>query len=422
MSITQAKDQLKNLRAKLHAEGVKGRDMAGSESATVEQMEAQRRVIEDLRARCDLVAADIAEQEGVTPKEPLSPVAPATNLTGGLRRTLASNEYAQAFAYAIRNGLNPGRATGSGDDRCRVLVNALTEAGGNPAGADGGFLVPEDIDRSIREMRRTMPNLASLVNVETVNTNSGWRVKDLAPTTGFTELGSEIPDGGVPMDDQPSFSKISYALATYGLIVPISRELLADEVANLMGYLSRWYGRKMIITENRLILTALKTLAAANFTTAGGASVLGQMKAVFNKKLDPAISATSTVLTNQDGFDYLDQLVDADGRPLLRPDPIDATQQRILGRNVHVVANGVLPSRTVEAAGATKGAYYPMFLGDLREYLTLFQRQGLEMLSTDVGGDAFRKNSVEVRGITRLSAMKFDVDACVFREIFIPES
>ena len=61
-----------------------------------------------------------------------------------------------------------------------MLYDALTIAGGDPAGEDGGFLVPEDIDRSIREYSRALDPLEELFNVESTTTNSGWRV--LPPT------------------------------------------------------------------------------------------------------------------------------------------------------------------------------------------------------------------------------------------------
>ena len=90
------------------------------------------------------------------------------------------------------------------DEKHKVLYDALTIAGGSPAGEDCGFLVPEDIDNTIRELRRDFSPLADLFNVEAVSSNSGWRVVDTAPTTGMTALTSEIPEDGIAQDDQPA--------------------------------------------------------------------------------------------------------------------------------------------------------------------------------------------------------------------------
>jgi HK97 family phage major capsid protein len=74
----------------------------------------------------------------------------------------ASNEYARAFAYAIKNGIN--RRNGRGNENVKILFDALTEGGGSTPGEDGGFLVPIDIDNQIRELKRALNPLAPLFN------------------------------------------------------------------------------------------------------------------------------------------------------------------------------------------------------------------------------------------------------------------
>ena len=130
--------------------------------------------------------------------------------------------------------------------------------------------------------------------------------------------------------------------------------------------------------------------------------------------------ALSTIIVNQDGFNYLDALKDDNGRPLLMPDPTNATGTLLKGRRVKVLSNAVMPTRTVSTTGATKGDYYPIYIGDFTQYATLFQRQPLELTSTDIGGTAFRTNSIETRCIARMGASVFDSAAAVRKEIFIP--
>ena len=38
---------------------------------------------------------------------------------------------------------------------------------------------------------------------------------------------------------------------------------------------------------------------------------------------------------------------------------------------------------------------------------------------TDIGGNAFRTNSIEVRGISRMAVSTFDTSAAVRKEIFV---
>ena len=320
-----------------------------------------------------------------------------------LHDMLASREYANAFAHAIRTGAKPGRDLFA--DKHKVLYDALTIAGGDPAGEDGGFLVPEDIDRSIREYSRALDPLEELFNVESTTTNSGWRVVATDPTKGMTKLtgeGTNITGSG----EEPTFKKVTYTLDTYGDWLQVSNELANDEVANLFAYISRYYARKYTITNNGILKAQLEKLTAGAVAKTDDA--LAAIKKVLNVELDPAISVLSTIIVNQDGFNYLDVLKDDNGRPLLMPDPTNATGMLLKGRRVKVLSNAVMPTRTVSTTGATKGDYYPIYIGDFTQYATLFQRQPLELTSTDIGGTAFRTNSIETRCIARMGASVFD--------------
>ncbi len=398
------KDLLNKMAAKVEAG--KAETDAAKKKAIVDEINALKQDYETEKALYEAEASLVGNTGNLkTNEEPK-----------GLSDMLKSNEYAKAFAYAVRNGITP--AKGGSDEKCKPLYDALTIAGGSPAGQDGGFLVPEDVDHNIRELMRQMNPLSALFTVEPVSTNSGWRVNDTAPTTGFTALATEVPAAEIAKDDQPVFGKVTYALTTYGLILPVSNELASDEAANLFAYLSRWFAKKQVITENTILKAKLELLAASNILTTQ--DPIGAVKSVLNKSLDPAISVNAVVLTNQSGFDYLDQQTDGMGRPILQPDPVTGTPMIFKNRRVVMMSDAMFPNRVVTAVGATKGTYYPIYLGDYRQYATLFQRQRLEVRSTDIGGKAWETNSVEVRGITRLGASVFDSAAAVRREIFIP--
>ena len=326
-----------------------------------------------------------------------------------LGEMLRSNEYARAFAFALQNGLN--RRTARQHEETRILYDALTEGGGNPTGADGGFLVPEDIDHSIRELRRTLNPLAPLFNEETVTAPTGWRVQDTAPTTGFPVV-NEM--GTITTGDQPVFNKVLYSVEKRGLILPVSNELLTDNVANLFAYISRWFAKKLVITENSLLITLLKTLPATDIS----ADPVGGLKKALNVELDPAISAISTIITNQSGYDALDQLQDDMKRPLLQPDPTSATVNRFKGRPVHAVSDATLANVT-SGSGASEVTRADLFIGDGKEFATLFRCGGFELASTDIGGNAWKTDSTEVRGIVRLGVTKFDEGAMVRRTITV---
>ena len=354
-----------------------------------------------LNALRDSAAALGGQQQGLQPAP--QGLTPAQERSQSEIRK--SNEYARAFAFALRKGISPDSGHQYAE-KLKPLYDALSIGGGTTPGEDGGFLVPEDIDHSIRELQRELNPLRQYFSVEGVNTQSGWRVADNAPTTGFTQV-DELST--VPKDDQPAFAKISYALVKYGLILPISRELANDEVANLFGYLARWGAKKELITENTLLLAALNALSSAVVTIEAGQELKG-LKKILNVSLDPAISRNSVILTNQNGFNLLDSMEDLNGRPILQWDPVSQTPRAFGGKRVESISNAVLPNITA-GSGQTATEHAPFFLGDGREFATLFERSAMEILSTNIGGNTFYNDSIEIRYLKRMGVSTFDMGA-----------
>ena len=401
MNLQEIMNQISTLGAQIKAANMKLAQDAGNPTVAMDEIQKQQNAIADMNARMSALQASYdALKAGA--QQNLAPVPGNTEKPKSLKDMLASNEYARAFAYAIRNGIS--RKNGRGNENVRILFDALSEGGGDPVGTDGGFLVPEDIDNQIRELRRDLAPLAGLFNEEDVTAPTGWRVIDTAPTTGMTAV-DEL--GTIPSDDQPAFAKVTYTLGKYGLIVPVSNELVSDEVANLFGYLARWFAKKQVLTENGLLIGALKTLTASALTS-GTITPDSAIKTILNKTLDPAISAGAVIMTNQSGFDALDQLTDDMGRGLLQPDPTNATLFRMFGRRVIAVSDAQLPNTSSKPE---------FFIGDMKEFATLFRKAGLEVASTDIGGNAWAKDLTEVRGIARMCVSKFDASAVVRRQL-----
>ncbi len=396
MNLEKMKNRIADLGNQIGALASTIGDMQDTDEmeAATERLADMQRQMNMLKAAYD---AAIGEQANGLGNAPATPGEEHT-----LRDMRGSREYARAFASAIRRGVRPDRD--HYDERLKVLYDAMTIAGGNPAGEDGGFLVPEDVENMIHEKRRALNPLAELFSHETVSSQTGWRVTDTAPTTGFTKLASEIPADGISSDDQPTFAKVAYSLDTYGLFIPISKELASDEDANLFGYLAGWFAKKQVITENTLLLDLLRTLTPTTVTS----DYIDQIGSALNVTLDPEIAANAAIITNQNGFDLLDGLVDANGRPLLQRDLAARTPYVFKGLPVKVMSNAMLPDVS---------SHMPMFIGDFREFGTLFTRQGLEMVSTDVGGQAFRNYSIEVRGVCRMDAKKFDAAAAAYLKL-----
>lgn len=340
--------------------------------------------------------AAVPAEPAAQPQQPNAP--PAQGAANG--EPVNSRECMHAFADCIRAQARGNRQMFDASADVLRRAMAAENAGAMTEGvdADGGLLVPQDIQTRINELRRSLVPLADLFAVENVSYLSGSRVVDTAPNKGFTKI-AEMDD--IPQDDKPAFRKIPYKVEDYALILPVSNDLLRDTDEALLAYISRWLAKKQVITENNLLvakLAALDTGAAAATET----DVVKVLKTALNKTLDPAISATAHFVTNQDGFNALDQLVDGNSRPLLQPDPSGSTGKMLFGRGVTVVSNAVLATKTSKA---------PIYFGDFTQYATLFRRQPMEVASTDIGGKAWTTNSTEVRAITRLDCQVFDAAA-----------
>ena len=412
MNMTEMKNSIAQLGREIHDDAAKLAAMAMDDMQKDEDVAKQRGALDAKVARLNALQTAYNAQLGESTGN-LQPAGdPAQERTRS--ELLKSREYARAFAHAIRTGARPGHDMAAAQHK--ILYDALTIGGGSTPGEDGGFLVPEEIDHAIHEYSRAVMPLADLLGQMTVNSNSGWFPVATNPSKGMTKMGSEVTR--ITTSEQPEFKRVSYVLSTYADWLPISNELASDEVSNLFGYISNFYARKYVLTRNELALAALDKLTAGAIKKTDDALAL--LKTALNVELDPEISVLSTILTNQSGFIYLDSLKDDNGRPLLMPDPTQSTGYLFKGRPVKVASNAVLPNRTVTDTGATKGDYYPIYVGNFEQYATLFTRQALELASTDVGGSAFRTNSIEVRGIARLDCQIFDAAAAVKKEIFIP--
>lgn len=318
---------------------------------------------------------------------------------------LKSGDYTRAFFKALAVNASPKdfKKTGTPEDM-QILMKALSETGGTPAGSEGGFLLPVDFNNMIIERRRQFFDLSQFVNVENVQAFSGWRAVEKAvvaqPFTTFTN------NNPIPATEEPAFMKVTYQVSDYGGFLPVPNDLLEDTPVNLMAYLSNWFAKKIVLTNNSLILSILNALTQETIDTANNKTGLDAIKKALNVTLDPDVSVNSTIFVNQDGWNFLDQLKDSTGRPLLQPDPTSATTYRVMGRPVALLANRLWPSTV--GTETTPKTHSRIVIGDGKSLITLFSRSGLEMMSTNIGGSAWANNNTEIRGIMRADCKQID--------------
>lgn len=261
---------------------------------------------------------------------------------------------------------------------------------GKTGTGNGGLTIPEDIQYTINELVRQFATLQNLVNVESVSTTSGSRtyekIADITPMADLDDESGEIAD----MDD-PELTLIKYAIHRYAGIQTVTNSLLKDTVENIMSWLANWVARKVAVTRNVKIIDAMgkaaKKPTIANFD---------DIKDLENNTLDPAIMKTSSFVTNQSGFNVLSKVKDAQGRYLMQRDVTQPDVYRLDGKVITVIADKYLP----DISGS-----HPIYYGDLKQGITLFDREHMSLLSTNIGAGSFEHDLTKVRVIDR-----FDVE------------
>lgn len=279
-----------------------------------------------------------------------------------------------------------------------------------------GITIPEDIRTDIIELRRSDDNLEQYVNVEGVVTSKGSRnIEVNAEAVPFDNVDEEAD---FPEMDEPKFKKIAYAIKKKGGILKITAELFEDTAANIMAYINKWIAKKTKATRNAMILKVLNEMTAGKEVVVEN---IDSLKDIFNEELDPAIAATSIVITNQSGFNYLDKLKDEDGRYILQKDPTEKTKGKLLFGEYPIVK---LSKRTLKSVaimgedGETVTGYkHPVFCGDLKEALTLFDRNVLTIDMNDKAAGLWEKDMTGIKVRDRFDVQAVDAEAVVKGEI-----
>ena len=260
-------------------------------------------------------------------------------------------------------------------------------------------------------------SLRSLVRSETVSAPTGSRVyQKRGAGAGF----ASVAEGGmIPPTDEPEFVQLDYKVEKLAGYMYSTDELLEDSDANIAGVITEWFAENMRVSENKMVLAGLNIpyTRDANKKAAAAVSSLDDLKKIVNVKLGQAFAPTSVIVTNDDGLQWLDTLKDNEGHSLLKSVENDPLKQYVaIGfRNVplKVVPNSDLP--TSEADGV------PMYVGDLKEAVTLFQKKGLSIMGSNTASigegegaiNAFGQDLTIWRGIVRMDVELIDEESYV---------
>lgn len=340
-----SEDEMKDL-AENYAKAVKVRDFA-------------KQTYEDARAA-----------EKPVNKKPVEPKKSEKELAKDIK-----NKFVADFKNMVTSGTMPNGSKIVGDD------------------SNAGLTIPSDVQTAIHTLVRQYSSLESLVNVENVSTSQGSRVyekqSDITPLVNLDDEKAQI--GNI---DDPKLTLIKYVIHRYAGITTATNTLLADTAENILDWLETWAARKDVVTRNQAILAVM-----GNAPKKPTISNFDNIKDLENNTLDPAIIATSAFVTNQSGFAVLAKVKDANGNYLIQPNVTNPEVKQIGGHIVQVIADRWLP----DATGS-----HPLYFGDFKQGITLFDRQRMSVTPTNIGGGAFETDTTKIRFIDRFDVQLID--------------
>lgn len=362
----------------------------------LDAINAKKAEVKNLAEQGKIAEAKTAKEELVNLQEQYNIL---KDVVEGEQAGMSIDNFANALAVKIASGSDAIHDFAEAA-RHGFYTNTMTEG----TKADGGYTVPEDIKTKVDQYKKAMFSLESLVDVETVKTNTGKRTfQKKAQVTGFKVVAES---GKIQATETPQFELLSYDIKKYAGYLPVTNELLADSDANIINTLVKWLGEEDVATKNAQILAAIGTKAETDLKNIDG------IKKAINVTLGSAFAGSVTILTNDDGLQYLDTLVDKNGRYLLTPS-IQDPAKKVLAVGASTIPIVVVPNSVM----ATKTNKVPFVIGDLKEAVKIFDREKLSIMTSNTAAvgqlNAFEMDLTLFRGIERFDCKVKDSDAFV---------
>ena len=362
----------------------------------LDAINAKKVEVKNLAEQGKIAEAKTAKEELVNLQEQYNIL---KDVVEGEQAGMSIDNFANALAVKIASGSDAIHDFAEAA-RHGFYTNTMTEG----TKADGGYTVPEDIKTKVDQYKKAMFSLESLVDVETVKTNTGKRTfQKKAQVTGFKVVAES---GKIQATETPQFELLSYDIKKYAGYLPVTNELLADSDTNIINTLVKWLGEEDVATKNAQILAAIGTKAETDLKNLDG------IKKAINVTLGSAFAGSVTILTNDDGLQYLDTLVDKNGRYLLTPSLQDPAK-KVLAVGASTIPIVVVPNSVM----ATKTNKVPFVIGDLKEAVKIFDRAKLGIMTSNTAAvgqlNAFEMDLTLFRGIERFDCKIKDSDAFV---------
>jgi len=236
----------------------------------------------------------------------------------------ASDEYKQAFWKSMRNKYSFD------------VQNALKVG----SDSEGGYLVPDEYERTLVQALEEENIMRTLANV--ITTSSGDRKIPVVASKGTA---SWVDEEGLTPESDDAFSQVSIGAYKVATMIKVSEELLNDSAFNLERYIAKEFARRIGAKEEEAFLTGNGNGKPTGiFNNTGGAetgvTTASPTAITFDEIIDLFYSLRSpyrknaTFVMNDSTVKMIRKLKDGNGQYLWQPSVQAGQPDTILNRPV----------------------------------------------------------------------------------------
>lgn len=230
----------------------------------------------------------------------------------------------------------------------------------------GSVVIPETILAATHEVHQ-YPRLKQYANNVSVSTPTGKQPY-------FTEQNEGLYDktefDHAKAAGLSSIKTFNWTVSAHAAQIPISRELIMSSAK--VGTAPAWVSEAQNQISTRVDNFWDSVQAKALMTNAGhtttATDAIADIKHALNANLQPNDRSNAQILLTNSAYDKLDQIKDGIGRPMLQPDPTNATPGRLFGKDLVILPDELLGSKagdTVAVVAPLKKVLYNFQLGQV---------------------------------------------------------
>lgn len=261
--------------------------------------------------------------------------------------------------------------------------------------SNSGAILPEGFINQVQLLRKGYKALKDYTHVIPVATNTGKM--PLATVGG--ELANLVEDTEM-VKTMLTTTPVEYAVADYGLLKAVADNVLEDSPVDFIDeVLAVDFAEASVNTENKKIAALVNTNATVLTLATDVESTLEKQIS----KVVPSLRRGLVILTNSEGYAYIDNLKDNEGRRLDIVTTGSNGELYFKGKEVIDMDDTLLPT-------LTEGKKMVFYLVNLKALVKYFDRKTVEISRSAEAGWTY--NQVFVKAIERFDLKKADVRAC----------